>query len=178
MYTEKTTNLRNFEQAGTDGLVHELFYLFERSGRWFKSLEEMCQNLLLSEAEREATHREWLSTSEEEHQAALEAAIAQMGNFSWLRHGCEFGLWKHTRIDRNEVTIHAFALGYGESGKSDDPLLYVIHRPGDEDDFDKVYIVHRKIVPYPGINREIWVKEPIRAKYEQYVLHSRMENCG
>ncbi len=175
MYNEKTTSLLNFEQAEADRLVRELFFIFEQNGRWFDSIEEMCKHLLRSEVEYEAAKMEYINRSEEEYKTALNAVIARMGKFYWLRHGCEFGLWRHKRIDRNDVTIHAFEIGYGEVGRSDDPLLYVIHRPGDENDFDKVFILHREIIPYPSINREVWVKEPIRAIHEQYLSHSRME---
>jgi hypothetical protein len=164
----KNSSLRNFEKTNADLVVFALFRIFNESGRWHESLDAMCKKLLGTEDERDQANRQWHKQGNVIYQARCAAYVAKMGNFAWLTEGCQYGVFLHTLIRRTDIVIHAFHFGAAAVGRSDDPLAYVIHRPGDEDDLDKVYLIERKLVCVGGVMREEWVKEPIRTAFEQH----------
>ncbi|MCA9354200.1 MAG: hypothetical protein KC877_01640 [Candidatus Kaiserbacteria bacterium] len=175
MYTDETTNLPSFETAKPDDLVYELFHLFERSGRWFDNVAQQCERLLWTEADREAWTKAQHAMSEEQRAAEQAAYMATLGSFAWISELDEFGLWMHTTLESRGVTIHAFRLGYGEPGRSDDPTMYVLHHPDDKDDYTKVYVIRRDVDPNSSLRRTIWVNEPIQKMYEWYLQSEDMD---
>lgn len=181
MYTEKTTSLPRFETAKVETLVSELFYLFEQSGRWYDDMKTMCHRLQRSPQELEAA---WQAETEayqamtEGEQAAEisrrnKRALAPLGSFTWIleldEFALDFGLWIHTRFEKRGVIIHAFHLGYGEPGRSNDPTMYVLYRPGDEADYDKVHIIRPYIDRSSVLQCKEWVIEPIAAIYASHL---------
>jgi hypothetical protein len=163
----KFETAQNSQQA--NNLVRSLFDQFQKSGYWHENLAEYCRWIQLNDAERDAEsqayHDRYRAMSEEEQVAHDVKGERPLGNLKWITHLDEFGLCQHTRIDRNDMVIHAFCLGYGEPGRSDDPTMYVIHRPGDEDDYSKVYVVRRKQLSEVRLYE--WTCEPIQEMHQQ-----------
>lgn len=164
MFNEETSVLPHFETAHAENLVRELFYLFEENGWWHKNKEEYCRMMLLTQEERDAE----IEASRENMDKTMAESEREIGNLSWFSELDEFGLFGHKRIARNDVIVHAFLVSYPETGRSHDPNFYVVYRPGDEDDYSKVYVVCRKQIS--GYVSYKWVCEPIQ---EMYYAHQQ-----